>query len=1110
MGRSYEVGTRHAKLVLSLSGCAVGTTAEGVDGLQMEVSSRPSSVDKDVDVVAVMARNVSGHALEFEELALDLTNGVPMSGGKEVHIERDRRNVRHAGDAEDWYLLLPTDGVPEERLIVLPYDDTQLDLCEELPDGVFRCYLCATARRKAPEYEGVVWRQLPQALFFAPGEERRWIFLIATARTVDQVASVLLTYGKTPLGFQCGANPMRMVAHHFDDVKVDAHVNSQLVDDRIAATFTDGVLSQLTCVKGSIEVIAPDHPFGHASIHADDGRTLDTTDKRRFTSDDGSLCVQEDGLRLSVRFELKRGILRYLLEVANVGDAPVAIDDVRVPLPLNSDMGWDVDPAERMLRHSQVAGDNSFFLGVPANNKPPYLLCVPERGTAWEAFDHDVHGRMPSRGYALHLQGKKVAEDARRQVGGRWRLPVSSLELGPGESKRYAFGFQWVDGYDQANRALVEAGKVVIEAVPGLTVPRDQDLLLRLTGKFDDIAVEGEYADSTTVSLEHVRANAGDPMVRDYLFRVHMERLGENRLAIRYDRDQVGWLECFSTLPLEEVIKARADYIRECQTVDDSKWYDGLLCDRNTLTGEILDPNHHGQMPHRTRYSITCDDPALSRPAFLSSKNVEIPDAREIRALDRYCSKFVWGGLQHTDTEEYPYAVLGVPDWHDNRGRRNLNASEQLHIWRLYDYPHVALVWLNMYRIAKAHPGMTELDPMEYLRRAYGTYLAMYQYPFEVEQSYGWKGEISCQWNPYRTGFYSELAIVDAIEALRSEGMTVEARRLEFHWGHKADFFIRQAKDLFTSEGAFDTTGFETTQALVDWGRSHATALWNNEVSSMLNYTPAHVEEFDRRQLESNIACRGSIEKAYYLTGSDIRGDSSGYTLSYMSQMGGQALMQDALYAPGDPFKLLRLASTSLLSSWALVNAGDEDSDYGYWFSGKANNGASSGGFEPAPTAMTWLGQPSYRGVWRFGSETDLGYCGYLRGAATIVADDPDFGRVVYGGTMECSEDGEGIRSSVIRPLDGVARRFHVIRSRYDRIHMLAEGVRIGRIVLGEHGSETTFDIEFEGIAGDQARLKVFDQGHGETVFRVDGDSRERVDMPVGGIGHVRVVACRV
>ena len=159
---------------------------------------------------------------------------------------------------------------------------------------------------------------------------------------------------------------------------------------------------------------------------------------------------------------------------------------------------------------------------------------------------------------------------------------------------------------------------------------------------------------------------------------------------------------------------------------------------------------------------------------------------------------------------------------------------------------------------------------------------------------------------------------------------------------------------------------------------------------------------------------------------------------------------------------------------------------------------------------MTWLGQPSYHGVWRFGSETDLGYCGYLRGAATIVADDPDFGRVVYGGTMECSEDGEGIRSSVIRPLDGVARRFHVIRSRYDRIHMLAEGVRIGRIVLGEHGSETTFDIEFEGIAGDQARLKVFDQGHGETVFRVDGDSRERVDMPVGGIGHVRVVACRV
>ena len=755
-------------------------------------------------------------------------------------------------------------------------------------------------------------------------------------------------------------------------------------------------------------------------------------------------------------------------------------------------MGWGINPAERMLRHSQVAGDNSFFLAVPCDNKPPYLLCMPEDGTAWEAFDHaDEHG--PSVGYTLHLQGMKVAQDAANRLGGRWRLPVTSLTLDVGESKRYSFDFQWVDGYDEARRELVKAGKVTINAIPGFTVPRDQDLLLYLTGQYDDIHIEAEHSKQTTIVLERKEFSSCNAQTYNYLFRIHMNKLGENRLAIRYANNHVGWLECFATLSIPQVIEARAKYICHCQTVDDAKWYDGLFCDRNTLTGEILDPDHHGEMPRDRRYAITCDDPALSRPAFLSSKNAEIPDFNEIAALDRYCENFVWGGLQRTDIEEYPYAVYGVPDWRENRDRRNLNATELLHIWRIYDYPHIALIWFNMYRIAKAKPSATSQTPVEYLRRAYGTYLAMYQYPFEVEQSYGWTGRTSCQWNPYHTGFYNELSIVDVIDALRREGMFVAARRLEFHWGHKVQYFMRLADDLFTSECPFDTTGFESMQAAVDWGRAHATNLWNDDVTSLMNYTSANVEMFDYKQREANIACRGFIESAYYLTGSDIRSDSSTYTLSYMSQMGGQALMQDALYATGNPFPLLRLASASLLSSWALVNAGDKEDNYGYWFPGKANNGSSAGGFEPSPAGISWLGQPAYHGVWQFGSETDLGYCGYLRGAATIVADDPDFGRVVYGGVLHHADDGV----TVIYPADGVSRRFHIIKSESFRIHILVEGARIYSVRFTDNANRIRIVIDFASQPSLGAHIKVF--GHQEQAIfcAPNGMTVSKLDLPL-------------
>ena len=109
------------------------------------------------------------------------------------------------------------------------------------------------------------------------------------------------------------------------------------------------------------------------------------------------------------------------------------------------------------------------------------------------------------------------------------------------------------------------------------------------------------------------------------------------------------------------------------------------------------------------------------------------------------------------------------------------------------------------------------------------------------------------------------------------------------------------------------------------------------------------------------------------------------------------------------------------------------------------------------PHGQTWLNQPHHRGPWYYSSEVDLGYSGALRTAATILADDPIFGRFCFGGDWK--KTNEGIE---VTPKDGVRRRFHSLIGG-QKVHMILEVDRFVAaqpIVLKEDLSEIRFSIE--------------------------------------------------
>ncbi len=610
-----------------------------------------------------------------------------------------------------------------------------------------------------------------------------------------------------------------------------------------------------------------------------------------------------------------------------------------------------------------------------------------------------------------------------------------------------------------------------------MTVPSDlfTQLALRTKQKID--AVESEFPDSTRLKS----LGAKDDLT--HLYQVAFSKLGENRLKIRYGDGRHVFLEFFCTEPIETLIKKRAAFIARCQHRDPAKWYNGLISEWNMETHVLLGPDNYDRIRGFRIYEVSCDDPGLCKPAFLAAKNAEYPLQNEVDALDYYIQHFVWGGLQRTTDETYSYGIYGIPDWKKNRDSKDPGRNGKQHLWRIYDYPHIVVMYFGMYRVAKYHPQIrTALTAKEYLERAYGTALALFTVPKEITG-----------WEAYGTGLYNELVIPDLIDELQTAGMNAEADRLRGHWERKVRTFVNDKPDLFQSEYPFDSTGFEATHALAKYAVKHADPPGSEK---KIRVSQEKAQEFMENQIAANIFCRGWLEPAYYLLGSDYRASAgNSYTLSYMSQMGGWGVLDYALYYARDPAPYIRLGYASFLSSWALMNTGTPESNYGYWYPGKENDGGAGGGFEPAAFGNTWLGQPHHRGSWYYSCEIDLGYCGALRTAATILADDPIFGRICLGGDWRAADGGIQV---ILK--DGLRKRFHALLG--DRkLHLLLDNDRFlaaEPVFLKPDFSQIRFFLETDNPEKHAAKLHLTGLPPGKYSVRDDKAPIAALDVQDG------------
>lgn len=615
-------------------------------------------------------------------------------------------------------------------------------------------------------------------------------------------------------------------------------------------------------------------------------------------------------LILQTGIEVQEQSLCWTLNLQNASGQALEIGDLALPL-MNSIF---TDGAPGIMQHSFISGHGSHLFWMRSDSVGPYLTLTPTGDTHFEYWE-------TQNGYQVFIHSA-AAGTAAAEHGTRWHQPHTSLTLAPkgqpGDHHNYGFKFRWAENYDAVRNVLVAEGGVDVQVAPGMTVPADlfAECALRTTQEIH--SVEAEFPKAT--QIEELGTNG-----EYHLYRVRFSKLGENRLTLHYGDHREMFLEFFSTEPVETLIRKRAAFISRCQHRNPAKWYDGLISDWNMETQVLLGPDNYDRIKGWRIYEVSCDDPGLSKPAFLAAKSAEFPVPAEVAALDYYLQHFVWGGLQRTTAESHPYAIYGIPDWKKNRESNDPGPRGRQHFWRVYDYPHLILVYHSLYRVAQNHPEIkTALTAKEYLQRAYGTALAMFTIPAEIDG-----------WSAYETGFYNELVIENLIEDLASAGRTAEADRLRGFWERKVKTFVNGKVDVFRSEYAFDTTGFESTHALAQYAVQHA----DPPGETRTGITRADARRFMEYQMAANLFCRGWLEPAYYHLGSDYRGSGNSYNLSYMSQMGGWAVLDYGLNFASDPAPYLRLGYASYLSAWALMNTGTAESNYGYWYPGRGNDG---------------------------------------------------------------------------------------------------------------------------------------------------------------------------
>ncbi|MCR5527399.1 MAG: Ig-like domain-containing protein [Lachnospiraceae bacterium] len=810
-------------------------------------------------------------------------------------------------------------------------------------------------------------------------------------------------------------------------------------------------------------------------------------------------------LKVTESYSLVNNKVRWEIKVENATDEELEVGDIGLPMPFNE--FWtagDQIYETRTVDHSFVGQNGSYIYVTRPSGEGKFLLMTPDQDTDagfeyqdhWRTAEHKDAGEtawcQDQSGWQNGLNVFYIKSAAIKETG-RGYLENTSLKLEPGESKTYSFNFQAVEDEADMKSALYEEGLIDAVAVPGMAFAKDMPAKMYLHTKYDpedlevevqcphDIKLYDGKKNFVSSELEHT-ADSENTYARYektveingekyHIYDLKFDELGQNNVVVSYDGDKKTTLQFYIMDNAADALSTHSEFMVDKTQLDTpgetgDAVFDDWMMDQKTTRNNV-ESNYFGMS-----YWGWGDDWGLTHGTFLAEKNVYQPVAKEIKALDKYLDTAIWNGLMQEHHEDYLIHDFLVEE---------PNPSPT---YRGYAYPHIYNTYFMMYKIASRYPDMTDYieTPDTYLMRAYNIMMAYYS------------DGVAYNWG---TGVMGESTTPDIIAALKKEGHSTEAEKVESIMDRKYDSFKAQ-KYPYGSEYSYDNTGEEAVYVLAKMQKEKGKDTSNAERMMKAINTKTR-------------ACRGNQPIWYHYADPVTNCGENWWQFQYSASLIGYCmndylLNEDNEYDTADDIaEAERMNYAAKLANLTCINSGQIDSD-------PENIGAAAWTYqaEMGNLGGQGTGGGKLHNGWRqMTGEADLGLFGALQILSSDVAVDPVFGLFGYG--CEVSEEGE---TYDVTPMDGLYTKLNLVneklsieleRDQYTHavVNKAADGMTLSFKNLEK--TEHTSDLSVTGLKKGNYILSV--DGKTQGSFSVEDGEKTTVPvkLPAGEKAEVKI-----
>ena len=695
------------------------------------------------------------------------------------------------------------------------------------------------------------------------------------------------------------------------------------------------------------------------------------------------------GLPLHVerRWLNEKGALVLRFTLTNISADRLEIGGLGMPLVFNNILtGRTLDEAHAKASFVDpyIGMDAGYAQVTRLNGKGPALLVLPERGSGMEAWrpvesaknalpgdiftDKGERSQTSEGFYDWTVASLGFAQKEWRKAAWEWN-PPTSFTLAPLETRSVGLKFVTSPSIRAIDASLAREQRPLAVGVPGYVVPEDLPASLFLKAVQPVARLDSSPAGA--LSAERQADKNGW-----FHWRISGKKWGPARLTITYADGSIQTVHYFVTKPLDEVMADLGRFTTGRQWFSDP--HDPFRRAPAILTYD-REAHRIVSQDHRVWIAGMSDEGGAGAWVAATIKQLENPNPHEVAKLERLINETVWGKLQVKSGAHAGGVRKSLFFYDAHRYLRYYDKDQDWSTWaswpeaqanslgRSYNYPHVAVGYWVLYRLARDHKGLVHRrDWRWYLEHAFLTSRAMVRDAPDYA-SYGqMEGEV----------------FLEILKDLDREQMTREAAEMREIMKRRADRWAT-LNYPFESEMAWDSTGQPEVYAWMRYFGHEAQASTTREV--ILGYDPTipswGYNGNARRYWDFLYAAKyPRIERQIHHYGSALNA----------------VPLFDAFRADPADFHLLRVA-------------------YGGWMGSITNidpEGFGSAAFHSNPDMMHW---DPYSG------DYGMGFFGHVYSAATYLVNHPEFGWIGFGG--EVGNDGDTI---TITPHDGVRTRLFI------------------------------------------------------------------------------------